>query len=201
MDSQEQRLQQEIYADAEKKAERIRAKSLTERDRLLAKCRQDMAVRREERMAEVALEIAQQKRNLQNSLGMEKRKRWLLKREESIRQLFAQVQELAEKSSGKQREESLARLAEEALGALQNGDYLAQFAEADAGLVTPDWLAQRAQRALGEQAGNCRFTLQPSAEVKGGIRFLSSDQSRLFDNTFASRMQLLKDQMRGTLAE
>lgn len=201
MDSQEQRLQQEIYADAKKKAERVRAKALTERDRLLAKCQQDIATRREERMAEVADEIAQQRRNLQNSLGMEKRKRWLLKREESIQQLFAQVQELAEKSSGSQREESLARLAEEALTALQSGDYLVQFAEADASLVNTDWLSQRAQKALHKQAGECRFSLQPSAEIKGGIRFLANDQTRLFDNTFASRMQLLQDQMRGMLAE
>ena len=80
MDSQEQRLQQEIIADAQKKAERIRAKALTEKERLQQKCDQEIAARRQERLEEVEAEIAQQARNLQNSLGMEKRKRWLRKR-------------------------------------------------------------------------------------------------------------------------
>lgn len=202
MDSQEQRLQQEIYADAKKKAERIRAKALAEKDRMLAKCQQEMATKREERLAEVDAEIAQQERSLQNSLGMEKRKRWLQKREESIQQLFLQVQQLAEESAGQQREQSLLALAEEALTALQSGDYAVQFAAADGDLVTPDWLAQCAQRTLGEEAAHkCRFTLQPTADIKGGIRFLSHDQNRFFDNTFATRMLLLQDKMRALLAK
>ena len=201
MDSQEQRLQQEIIADAEKKAERIRAKALTEKERLLSKCTQDLAARRQERLAEVEAEIAQQTRNLQNSLGMEKRKRWLRRREESIRELFAQTQKQAEDCTGSQREESLNALAEEALIALQCGDYLVEFAPQDAGLITLEWLAKRAQNALSNQARDCHFELQPSAGVKGGIRFLSRDQSRLFDNTFATRMLLLQDRLRSLLAE
>ena len=201
MDSQEQRLQQEIIADAEKKAERIRAKALTEKDRLLQKCNQEFALRRQERLAEVEAEIAQQSRNIQNSLSMEKRKRWLHKREESIEHLFAQTQKLAEDCPGIEREQSLALLAEEALTALQSGDYLVQCALQDAGLITLEWLAQRAQNALADQAGDCHFEVYPSAEIKGGIRFLSRDQSRLFDNTFATRMLLLQDKLRSLLAE
>ncbi len=201
MDSQEQRLQQEIIADAQKKAERVRVKALTEKERLLQKCRQDLAVRRQERLAEVDAEVAQHARNIQNSLAMEKRKRWLRKREESIRELFAQTQRQAEESIGSLREQSLGTLAEEALAALQSGDYLVEFALQDAGQVTLEWLTRRAQNALGSQAVDCHFQLQPVAEVKGGIRFLSRDQSRLFDNTFATRMQLLQDRLRSLLAE
>ncbi|NMA20902.1 MAG: hypothetical protein GX927_10030 [Lentisphaerae bacterium] len=201
MDSQEQRLQQEIIADAQKKAERIRAKALTEKERLQQKCDQEIAARRQERLEEVEAEIAQQARNLQNSLGMEKRKRWLRKREESIQELFAQTQKQAEECAGSQRGESLAALAEEALTALHSGDYLVEFAPQDASLITLDWLKQRAQNALADAAHDCRFELKPSAAVKGGIRFLARDQSRLFDNTFATRMQLLQDKMRSLLAD
>lgn len=201
MDNQEQRLQQEIIADAQKKAERIRAKALTEKERLLQKCQQELDKRRQERLQEVEAEITQYVRNLQNSLGMEKRKRWLRKREESIRELFAQIQAQAEENTDSQREESLIALAEEALAALQGGDFLVEFATQDAGLITVEWLKQRAQNSLADQARDCHFALQPSAEVKGGIRFLSRDQSRLFDNTFATRMQLLQERLRSLLAE
>ena len=201
MDSQEQRLQQEILADAQKKAEHIRAKALTEKERMLKKFQQELAVRRKERLAEVEAEIAQQTRNIENSLGMEKRKHWLRNREDSIQQLFTETKVQAEQISGSDREQSLALLAEEALTALADGEYQVQFAPRDGGLITLDWLTRRSQAALGEQAQNCSFKLQPSADIEGGIRFVACNHSRSFDNTYAARLNLLQDKLRSLLAE
>lgn len=201
MDSQEQRLQQEILADAQKKAEHVRAKALTEKERMLKKFQQELAAQRQERLTEVEAEIAQQTRNIQNSLGMEKRKRWLRNREEKIQRLFSETRAQAEQSLGSEREQSLVLLTEEALAALAGGEYTVQFAFRDAELITLDWLTQRSLNALGEQAKTCHFELQPSADIEGGIRFVARDHSRSFDNTYAARLKLLKDKLRSLLAD
>lgn len=200
MNSQEQRLQQEIIADAQKKAERILAKAQADRERALKRMQKDLDARREERLAEVEREIAAHERHLRNGLSMERRRRWLAMREQSIQKLFAETLQQAEDSSGKLREESLCFLAEEALAQLGPGTYKVNFAPCDAHLVNEAWLQERSKQALGEEGGDCRFELVPDAELKAGIRFEAADQSRIFDNTLPGRLKLLQSELRNILA-
>lgn len=201
MNGQEERLQQEIIADAKKKAERILARAQADRERALKKMHKDLEAKRQERLDEVEREIAAYERHLRNGLSMERRRRWLAKREESIQKLFAETLRLAEESSGKTREESLRVLAEEALAQLGPGAYRVVFAPGDSGLVNEAWLRERSKNALGKEAEACRFELSADQALKAGIRFEAADQSRSFDNSLSSRLKLLQNELRNMLAE
>jgi vacuolar-type H+-ATPase subunit E/Vma4 len=201
MENQEERLRQEILADARKKAERIAVRADAERDRALQQFKQEHEQKRQSHLEEVRQEAARQVRSIQNSIGMEIRRRWLNKREEAINEFFQTVLNQAGECSGKRRQESLCFLAEEALQALSTGAYLVECAKADAALVTEDWLFERAIAVLGDKGRSCAFSVSPRQEISGGLRFQARDGSLSFDNTYRNRLNDLRDALRRRLAE
>jgi vacuolar-type H+-ATPase subunit E/Vma4 len=202
MNKQEERLRQEIIADAKKKAERIQARAETEKDRLLKKFRQEMAELREERLQEIHLESNKQIRSLQNTFNMEKRKRWLLKREDEIQALFAEVLNDTENFAGEKRQQSLVNLAKEALLALPPAAYKVEYSSVDSSLVTLSWL-ESLLAELGNNSADSSysFELQENSSMKGGIRFCSADLSKVFDNSYENRLTVLQEPLRQLLAE
>lgn len=201
MENQEERLRQEILADARKKAERIAAKAAAERDQALQQSQQEREQKRQSRLEEVRQEAARQARSIQNSIGMEVRRRWLNKREEAINEFFQAVLIQAGECTGQRRQDSLCFLAEEALRALSTGAYRVECASADAALVTEKWLFERAIAVLGEKGRGCAFSVCPRQELSGGLSFQSRDGALSFDNTYRNRLNDLREALRRMLAE
>ncbi len=200
MESQEERLRQEILADAQKKAEQVCAKASTEREKAIQQCREELEQNRQSRLEEVRQAAAQEGRSIQNSIGMEVRRRWLNKREEVIDDFFQKLLTQAESCSGQRRVESLCFLAEEALQALSVGAYRVTCASADASLVTASWLAARAIAALGDKGRECTFSVQPEEMLSRGLCFQSQDEFLSFDNTYRNRLNDLRDALRALVA-
>ena len=91
-------------------------------------------------------------------------------------------------------------LAAEAMRAMGRRDVLVRFPGFDSGLVTEDWLGKIAAEVFGD-AGGMSFKLEPSDACPAGIAMVSRDGRRAFDNTYASRLVQMKDDLRIMLAD
>ena len=84
----------------------------------------------------------------------------------------------------------------EALAAVPSADLTVLVSEADAQVVTPQWLSERLP--AGRAA---RFTVQASPTIRGGLKVLSVDGRFAYDNTYAGRLVRLDEEFRRTLAD
>ena len=197
---QEQRLRDEIIGDARAKAERLLARARTDAARIVDRARRDAEAKRKERMAEVEKEMAQKCGAIARSVENELKRHWLAGREERLEAMLAAALEKAVASTGEAHIRSLTLLAKEALLALGPCHAEVHFPGQDASIVTEEWLASIAKDAFGQNA-DFSFQLRPSADAPAGLRFMTLDGRREFDNTYASRLQKMKDSIRVLLSE
>lgn len=192
---QEEKLRQEILGDAKTKADRAVARAKNEAAKNIAKAKDDAARKRQNRLEEAGRDIEAKCRAILVDVDRESRRHWLLKREECIEAMFQDALEDAANATGEDHERSMAQLAEEAIHAIGAAAMTVTFPTADATLVTQDWLAAVATKALGSAEGTS-FTLNPRQDALPGIIFATDDGQRTFDNTYASRLAKMKDDLR-----
>lgn len=193
MESQENKLRLEILGDAQKKGDAIRARAEQENGQRLTETRAELRRKRAESLHELEAELALAQRQADNHLALAVRRRWLQEREKAINGILQEVCAEAEASHGSERTAILAHLATEALTALGPGSYRVTCAPSDCELVTPAWLQQQI-------AAEITLEVCPDAAIRGGLRFTATDGRVCFDNTFATRLTLLRGELRRILA-
>ena len=198
MDGQEKRLEEEILADAREKAERLVARATADAATALKRAKTLNERRRTKALAETRKEAERKAENIVSGIWNEQRKMWLVRREAAIQEfLKGLLDELAaQPTSDPRRLAALTALASEALAAVPSADLTVLVSEADAQVVTPQWLSERLP--AGRAA---RFTVQASPSIRGGLKVLSADGRFAYDNTYAGRLVRLDEEFRRTLAD
>ena len=118
---QELRLQQEILAEANKKAERIIARAHADCQNAVKQADTENAKRRDAALAEAQANADRRSRSIVRGIWMECRRRWLEERERRMNQCFDEVlgNAVAIPAADPRRANSLAALAKEAIAGLQ----------------------------------------------------------------------------------
>ncbi len=198
MEPQEEKLRQEILADAKKRADRIiaRAKSdAANAEKAAAAANEKL---RQERLAAAQEESDVRHRSIIQGLWSEKRKLWLVAREECLDALFAEVRQeaVAIPVDDPRHGQSLARLIAEGIASVDAPEVVLQVTEADAKLVTPAWL----QKNLPEEFAAVKISVQCDKAIRGGVKISSADGRRNFDNTYGGRLHRLHESFREEIA-
>lgn len=194
--TQEERLQQEILADARTRAERIVARATTAAKSARERAEKESRELREKSLSETRAAAEQKARNLLQGIWMEERRHWLVKREECLQEFLASLLKEAEGAPAGDRDRlaSLGVLFREALAAMgEDRAMTAWVAPADLSLATPAWLAEQAGHPLPT------VSVKADATIGGGVRLCADDGSRLYDNTYAARLGRLQEEFRQEL--
>ena len=197
---QEEKLRQEILDDARLKAERIVARAKNEAQRNLEAARREVEEKRQERIQEANGDADAKCHSIMLDVQREETRHWLQQRESCIEAMFQQALERAVQTQGTARAESLKQLAEEALAAIGPAPMRVLFNARDAAIVTDSWLASLARRVFGAQADQVSFQLEPGENTPDGIMLVTANGVRTFDNTYANRLNTLKNTLRIALA-
>ena len=198
--NQEQRLRDEILGDARTKAERVLARARNDASKIIGKARREAEATRKERLAEVEKEMDLKCRAIARGVETELRRHLLAGREEKLEAMLAQALQQAASTGGDGHVRSMELLAREAMLALGPCAVTVHFPETDAALVTLPWLENLASQVLGQEA-KMSFSLAPSPSAPAGLRFVTADGRKEFDNTYASRLQKMKDGIRVLLSD
>ncbi|MBQ7650346.1 MAG: hypothetical protein IJS15_05260 [Victivallales bacterium] len=192
---QEEKLRQEILGDARTKAERTVARARNEAAKNISRAKDDAARKREARLAEAETDIESKCKAILLDVARESRRHWLLGREACIDEILQKALQAASQTMGDEHARSMALLAEEAMRAIGPAAMTVIFPAQDCALVTQDWLQAIASRAFGS-GHSAVFTLNPQPDALPGIIFATDNGQRTFDNTYASRLAKMKDELR-----
>lgn len=192
--TQEERLQKEILAEAQTRADRIVARANSAAKAAKERAEKENAAQRERALTASRKEADQKTRNIIQGIWMEERKMWLRKREECLQAFFASIlKEAQDTVDERDREKSLSKLAKEAMVAIEADEIRVFVAEADTTLVTPAWLEAIAGHPL-------KATIEVDKAIRGGIRIATLDGTRVYDNSYAGRLRRLDQEFRQELS-
>ena len=192
--NQEDKLKQELLADADAQAAEIMARAQEEADKLIQQARQNAAEKREARLAAAMEEAEKQCRSITADIELETNRRWLRKQEACIDELLQAALAKADKAEGFDRAASLASLAKEALAAIGDRDCAVFFNPADEAIVTRDWLQKLSREVY--PGSNSVYVLKADPSIDGGIVLETKDGARRVDNSYRTRLKRMKDSLR-----
>jgi len=194
MNEQETKLQDEIFAEARAKAERVVARAKNDADGILASGRRAAQERHEARLKEVGDLADSQCKSMLIGIDMEINRRWLKRQEACIDALLAEALADAEALQGAEREAMMGQLTREAFQAMGNVPCQAVVSAQDRGLVTAQWIQEQLRGIFPD--GVAAIDVVADDTVKGGIVLKASDGSRTFDNSLKTRLVRLHDELR-----
>jgi vacuolar-type H+-ATPase subunit E/Vma4 len=193
---QEQKLQREILADAERKARRIIDRAQRDAEKMLESEQADNQALRELRLEDAEREAGERAQAILASIEQERRRRWLIKREEVIAGVIdAALQELQAADSETSRLAMTALLAQ-ALAALNAMDVRLLVSPVQVALVR-EIMPAAVTQALGKGAtGSSAAVVIADPAIAGGVVVETSDGSKRYDNTYSARLARLGDELR-----
>ena len=192
--NQEDKLKQELLADANAQAAEIMARAQEEADRMIEQARRHAAERREARLADAMEEAEKRCRSIFADIELETSRRWLRKQEACIDELLQTALAKADKAEGFDRASSLASLAKEALAAIGDRDCSVFFNPADEVVVTRDWLQKLSREVY--PGSTSVYVLKADPSIDGGIVLETKDGARQVDNSYRTRLLRMKDGLR-----
>ena len=192
--NQEDKLKQELLADANAQAAEIMARAQEEADRMIEQARRHAAERREVRLAAAMEEAEKRCRSIFADIELETSRRWLRKQEACIDELLQTALAKADKAEGFDRASSLASLAKEALAAIGDRDCSVFFNPADEVVVTRDWLQKLSREVY--PGSTSVYVLKADPSIDGGIVLETKDGARQVDNSYRTRLLRMKDGLR-----
>ena len=192
--NQEDKLKQELLADANAQAAEIMARAQEEADRMIEQARRHAAERREARLAAAMEEAEKRCRSIFADIELETSRRWLRKQEACIDELLQTALAKADKAEGFDRASSLASLAKEALAAIGDRDSSVFFNPADEVVVTRDWLQKLSREVY--PGSTSVYVLKADPSIDGGIVLETKDGARQVDNSYRTRLLRMKDGLR-----
>lgn len=192
--NQEEKLIQEILADAQAKAEKIIARARNEADAMMEQSRKDAVRKREARLADANARADKACKTIQLDIDIEINRRWLKRQEQCINDLLDEALSELKGLAGDARHNSLRALADEALRAIGNVDCLVSIHPDDAGFVTESWLQSLATSIYPGSA--LRYEIKVDEGISGGLVFETTDGRCEFDNTYSMRLERMREDLR-----
>lgn len=200
MNPQENKLQAEILSDAQARAERIIARANNDADKARQQAVEEAERNRQERLAEAEAEAEAKCRSIMVDIQQETRRRWLLASESCLTEFLQEALASVERGDDIDRARSLTLLAREALSAIGPGDCEVMVGPDDAAQATTEWLTAQARELFGAEDSS-RYTLRSVPTMGGGLIFSSADGRRRYDNSYATRLKRLWDELRNLASQ
>lgn len=200
MNPQENKLQAEILSDAQARAERVIARANNDADKARQQAVEEAERNRQERLAEAETEAEAKCRSIMVDIQQETRRRWLLASESCLTEFLREALAMVERGDGIDRARSLTLLTREALAAIGPGDCEVEVGPDDAAQATPEWLTAQANEIFGAEDGS-RYTVRTVPAIRGGLIFSSADGRRRYDNSYATRLKRLWDELRNLASQ
>jgi len=196
MQTQEEKLQEEILKDAQRKSERTIQRA--ERDAAKAsKAVEDrVAVVRAERLETAERVAAEKERAITASIDHEIMRQWLTVREKAFETLFSESLQAVEASEGSDRGESLRALALEAIRELGPDELIIHARPGDMSALDDGALKVLLAEAGDAFAGKATLAVEPDGEMAAGVVVRTADGRKRFDNTYATRLRRMKQDLR-----
>ena len=187
-------LRREILSKARRQAEALIEEAKEEGEVARRQAEEKAQAIREEILREAQEEAASIKQRIVSTAQLEAQRMLLAKREELISQVFAEARKrLAELRRSDAYPHILRRLILEAAAGLGGGELIVWANEEDMALLSDDFLAQVAQRLDPETT--LRRGESP-VDIDGGVIVERADGRMRFDNSFAARLERLRDELR-----
>lgn len=194
------RLEKELLDEAHREAERIVRRAREQAAKALTAVRSEMETLREKRLAEARREADAQARVVGAAARLERRRRWLALREAGFETLFDRVLADLENGVGIDPDRSLRELLREALEAVGPGPVVVRLSPRSAGCLSEQAIADVQRQAFGPGAAGASFQRLVDAALRPGVVVESADGTRRFDNTYATRLERLREPLRALLA-
>lgn len=185
------RLEQEILADAQAKAERAEARARQEVHKQAEAQKARHAAERAARIQEAQRQAAEKVRAQDAATAGRIRRAWLTRREAAIQSALRQGLEAACAAPEADRRRALCELAEDALRTLGSGEAVLCVSTRDAALLAP-----AALDTLAAEAGAGRPRVEPDPAIRGGVLAVAADGRQQVDNTYAGRLRRLEPALR-----
>jgi vacuolar-type H+-ATPase subunit E/Vma4 len=196
MSDSESKLQQELLGDAQRQAERAMSRARSAAAKALAAAQEEHAKLRTLRLAETAQEAETQAHAIAARLRYETQRRWLTLREAALDRLFAAVLPRLEAGDGIDRERSLRQLLQEALEAIGPGAAEVRLNPEAARLLSAETIAAVCAQAWPQSRPVPGVTRVIDDAQRAGVLVVSADGRRVFDNTYATRLERLRGRLR-----
>jgi len=194
MDNQEQKLRDGILAEARTKADRLLAKARREVAAAMTQAETECRAMRESRIADATRRADVAYRARMARIRQEVRGRWLKRREDLLDDVIRQAAAAVPAPGTEARRESLLALVREALAGIGPGDVEVGLAPADRGALPGTAIAAVAGQTGAGGARRVRVT--EDADLSGGVRVVSGDRHRAWDNGLAERAVRLRAELR-----
>jgi vacuolar-type H+-ATPase subunit E/Vma4 len=193
MSDQEQKLRDEILNDAKRKAERTLTRAKRDAAKAHEQAADEQKTEREQALARATERADARCRAILATVSQEVRQRRLRARENIIEQCLDEALAGAAGLSGDDAKTSLGGLLAEAVQALGPGEAVVRVRPEDAAAISAEFLS-----SLGVDPAT--LTVQTDESLGGGVIVESADGRRQFDNTYATRRERLREQLRTLLA-
>lgn len=201
MNDRESKLQQEILSDAQRKADRALNRARSDMDKALAAVREQHTRLREQQLQEAQREADEKSRAITARVRHEIQRHWLTLREQGFEQLFSDLLEALERGDGIDPTRSLRQLLQEALEAIGPRDAVVRLNSAGAAILTEPVVADLVASLPPRTRGAAALQRQVDDSLRAGVVVESCDRQRRFDNTYATRLQRLRGELRALVSE
>ena len=195
MNTNEEKLRQEILGDAERHAERTLARARSDAQKALEQVRTDHAALATQRLAEADTEGEERYQAITSSIVHDLRNGWLKHRETVVADLLDQALTHAEELGETERRESLRQLLSEALEAIGQTAMTIR-ANAECARLLDENTIETAATAAWKQRGHTVVNVIVDPELRPGLVAESTNGRRLFDNTYVTRLARLRAELR-----
>jgi vacuolar-type H+-ATPase subunit E/Vma4 len=196
---QEQKLQQEILSDAQRRAARVIERAKRDAEKAVKAAQRRREKSREARLRD-AEHIAEERcRVVTANIEHEKRRQWLLLREQQLEGAFGGALAEVEGGTAVDRAESLRQLAMEAAAAIGSNELVLRVRPEDRAVFSQDVLAQVADKAQRGADGAPSVRVEEDEQIRGGVIVLTADGRKCYDNTYAARLRRMKRDLRAAL--
>ena len=196
---QEENLRAAIFGEAQARVETIRAKAKAEADRILQEAERNVDTVRRQRLEEAEQKAVRQRDGVRKEAQWQARRQWLSRQEQCVEDFLREQMERACTGDGIDRGRSLRLLALEAMAAMGEEDAVLTIRPTDRDVVTAAWGEALARECFGATT-SVKLEIVEDASVAGGLILTSKDGVRQFDNTYPTRLERLREQLRDMAA-
>lgn len=196
MQTQEDKLEEEIFRDADRRSERLLERAKRDAGKLATKAERRVSRARTARMEQAELRAVERERAITASIDHDVMRQWLVTRETVFEELFVDALQAAEAGEGTDVGASVCALALEAIREINEGAVTVRARPRDVTL-----LEGAALEKLWAEAGTPNrempvVTVLPDDSLTGGVVVETADGRQRFDNTYGTRMQRMKRHLR-----
>jgi len=196
MQTQEDKLEQEIFRDADRRAERLLERARRDVGKLAKKAERRVSSARTARMEQAERRAAERERAIAASIDHDVMRQWLVTRETVLEELFTDALQAVETGEEIDVGASARALALEAIREIGEGAVTVRARPRDVTL-----LEGAALEKLWAEAGTPNrempvVTVLPDDSLTGGVVVETADGRQRFDNTYGTRMRRMKRHLR-----